>query len=295
MDILINNAGIAGAEEMVVDMPLAAWEHTLSANLVSNYSLIRKLAPYMKAAGRGKILNVSSYFGGEKYVAVPYPNRADYAVSKAGQRALAEILSRHLGPEIQINALAPGPVEGARLRGGEERPGLFARRGRLVLENKRLNAVHGALLGAIAGGTPRGDALALLAINAVPRLSAHARPAGALHATARRRRRAETPPPPARSTVLDLPMARKLVRRLQLAPSSTTPPAARRSSTRSSMRRNPSSRETRCGARRRTSATPSSPCCTCTRCRATRAWPCPPCSTWPMTTCPARPSTPRAG
>ena len=58
-------------------------------------------------------LNVSSYFGGEKYVAVAYPNRGDYAVSKAGQRVLAEILSRHLGPEIQINALAPGPVDGA--------------------------------------------------------------------------------------------------------------------------------------------------------------------------------------
>ena len=40
----------------------------------------------MKQTG-GYIVNVSSYFGGEKYVAIPYPNRSDYAVSKAGQRA----------------------------------------------------------------------------------------------------------------------------------------------------------------------------------------------------------------
>jgi len=67
----------------------------MEANLISNYSLIRKFGPVMKDKGKGSILNVSSYFGGEKYVAVAYPNRGDYAVSKAGQRVLAEILSRH--------------------------------------------------------------------------------------------------------------------------------------------------------------------------------------------------------
>ncbi len=150
VDYLINNAGISGAEEMVVDMPLAAWNRTLKANLSSNWSLIRKYAPLMKQQGSGRILNVSSYFGGEKYLAVAYPNRADYAVSKAGQRAMAEILSRHMGPEIQINAMAPGPVDGARLRGLGGAPGLFARRGRLILENKRLNQVHKAVLAGLA-------------------------------------------------------------------------------------------------------------------------------------------------
>ena len=153
VDILINNAGIAGAEEMVADMELADWTHTLNANLVSNYSLIRLFAPHMKANGYGSILNVSSYFGGEKYLAVAYPNRADYAVSKAGQRVLAEILSRHLGPEIQINALAPGPVDGARLRGVGGTPGLFQRRGRLILENKRLNQIHAAMLASLTDGS----------------------------------------------------------------------------------------------------------------------------------------------
>ncbi|MEM1111736.1 MAG: SDR family oxidoreductase [Pseudomonadota bacterium] len=166
VDFLINNAGISGAEEMVVDMSLEQWNHTMHANLISNYSLIRKYAPLMKAHGSGHVLNVSSYFGGEKYVAVAYPNRGDYAVSKAGQRVLAEILSRHLGPEIQINALAPGPVDGARLRGLGGAPGLFERRGRLVLENKRLNRVHKAMIDAMEEGVAR-ETILKLSRNAV--------------------------------------------------------------------------------------------------------------------------------
>ena len=163
IDFLINNAGISGAEEMVVDMTLEDWNRTMEANLISNYSLIRKFGPVMKDKGKGSILNVSSYFGGEKYVAVAYPNRGDYAVSKAGQRVLAEILSRHLGPEIQINALAPGPVDGARLRGLGGAPGLFDRRGRLVLENKRLNQVHKAIISSVKDGYSAADVIALAA------------------------------------------------------------------------------------------------------------------------------------
>jgi malonyl-CoA reductase/3-hydroxypropionate dehydrogenase (NADP+) len=169
VDFLVNNAGISGAEEMVVDMTLEDWNRTMFANLISNYSLIRKFAPRMKANGYGNVLNVSSYFGGEKYVAVAYPNRADYAVSKAGQRVLAEILSRHLGPEIRINALAPGPVDGARLRGLGGAPGLFERRGRLVLENKRLNSVHKAALAALSEGAST-DTILALSKNAVSEL-----------------------------------------------------------------------------------------------------------------------------
>ena len=164
VDYLVNNAGISGAEEMVVDMTLKAWNRTMEANLISNYSLIRKFAPRMKSHGSGRILNVSSYFGGEKYLAVAYPNRADYAVSKAGQRVLAEILSRHLGPEIQINAMAPGPVDGARLRGLGGAPGLFQRRARLILENKRLNRMHSAVLAMLESGA-QSDFLNRLAAN----------------------------------------------------------------------------------------------------------------------------------
>jgi malonyl-CoA reductase/3-hydroxypropionate dehydrogenase (NADP+) len=167
VDYLINNAGVAGAEQMVVDMDPDAWRATLEANLNSNYSLIEKAVPRMKAQGSGYILNVSSYFGGEKYIAVPYPNRADYAVSKAGQRALVENLARFVGPEIQINAIAPGPVEGQRLKGKDGKAGLFDRRAKLIANNKRLNQLHGAIMKALEAGAAVDDVLDALAANDV--------------------------------------------------------------------------------------------------------------------------------
>ncbi len=155
IDYLINNAGVAGAEDMVVDMDPAAWRFTLDANLISNYHLMQRVVPLMKAQGSGYVLNVSSYFGGEKFLAVAYPNRADYGLSKAGQRALVESFSPFLGPEVQCNAIAPGPVDGDRLSGTGGKPGLFQRRARLILENKRLNSVYAAVIGAIReGGDP---------------------------------------------------------------------------------------------------------------------------------------------
>ncbi len=165
IDYLINNAGVAGAEEMVVDMKVDDWRRTLDANLVSNYALISEVAPIMRAQGSGYVVNMSSYFGGEKYVAVSYPNRADYAVSKAGQRAMVESLAGFLGPEIQINAVAPGPVDGDRLQGVGGRPGLFERRGRLILLNKRLNAVHSAAVKAARRGSLITNFLARIAVN----------------------------------------------------------------------------------------------------------------------------------
>lgn len=171
IDYLINNAGVSGAEEMAVDMDLKAWRNTQNANLISNYALMHMVVPMMKAQGSGYILNVSSYFGGEKFLAVSYPNRTDYAVSKAGQRAMVESMARHLGPEIQINAIAPGPVDGDRLAGLGGKPGLFERRGRLILENKRLNAVYAATIKAVRRGENVESILGRLARNDTVQLS----------------------------------------------------------------------------------------------------------------------------
>ena len=171
IDYLINNAGVAGAEEMVVDMDPDAWRATLDANLVSNYVLMHEAVPLMKAQGGGYVLNVSSYFGGEKFLAVAYPNRADYAASKAGQRAMVEAFSRFLGPEVQCNAVAPGPVAGNRLAGAGGGPGLYQRRARLIVANKRLNATHAAVVRALRGGAPVELALNRLSRNSTSVLS----------------------------------------------------------------------------------------------------------------------------
>jgi malonyl-CoA reductase/3-hydroxypropionate dehydrogenase (NADP+) len=215
IDYLINNAGISGAEEMVIDMPVDAWRYTIQANLTSNYSLIRKVAPLMKQQGSGYVVNVSSYFGGEKYVAVPYPNRADYAVSKAGQRALVEMLARFLGPQIQINAIAPGPVDGIRLQGTGGRPGLYQRRGKLVLEGKRLNEIYAAIIQSHKEtGQPVEDLLRLLATND-PRELAKDAPAP-LQKLAKALLAKTTDQGSAYSFFMNQTIARKLVARLEL-------------------------------------------------------------------------------
>jgi malonyl-CoA reductase/3-hydroxypropionate dehydrogenase (NADP+) len=171
IDYLINNAGVAGAEDMVVDMSLEAWNYTLDANLISNYVLMHHTVPLMKAQGSGYVLNVSSYFGGEKYLAVAYPNRADYAVSKSGQRAMVESMARYLGPEVQFNAIAPGPVAGDRLAGTGGKPGLFERRGKLILENRRLNAIHAAVVKSMRRGARVEALLDRLSRNDTARMS----------------------------------------------------------------------------------------------------------------------------
>jgi malonyl-CoA reductase/3-hydroxypropionate dehydrogenase (NADP+) len=171
IDYLINNAGVAGAEEMVVDMSVDAWNYTLDANLISNFTLMHHAVPIMKAQGSGYVLNVSSYFGGEKYLAVAYPNRADYAASKSGQRAMVESMARYLGPEVQFNAIAPGPVDGDRLSGTGGKPGLFERRGKLILANKRLNAVHAAVVKALRRGVRVEALLGRLSRNDTVRMS----------------------------------------------------------------------------------------------------------------------------
>lgn len=215
VDYLINNAGLAGAEEMVIDLPLDAWRHTLEANMVSNYRLLRRLAPQMTQ--RGYVLNVSSYFGGEKYVAIPYPNRSDYAVSKAGQRAMVESLARFLGPKIQINALAPGPVEGERLKGTGSRPGLFQRRAKLILENKRTNDIMAALFEAQhATGAPISDLLPALMRNDVQELArGGAEAPAAIQKLATAILAQSDPAANSRTFLMNERIARRLVRRLE--------------------------------------------------------------------------------
>lgn len=152
LDYVINNAGLTGAEKMVVDMPVGSWSQTLEGNLISNYFLMLEALPQLKLQGSGVVLNMSSYFGSSRHGLVPYTNRADYAVSKAAQIAMAEAFAPIIGPNIFINAFAPGPVDGARLNGRIGYPGLYSRRARLILENKTVNLLYSVLVTSIRNG-----------------------------------------------------------------------------------------------------------------------------------------------
>jgi len=170
IDFLINNAGITGQEKSVVDIPLEGWRNTLNANLISNYNLITHALPLMKQNHEGYIVNVSSQFGGMHFATPAYPNRADYAVTKAGQRALAEAFGGILGPDVLINAVAPGPVEGDRLRGGTNRSSLYYRRAKGNLENIRTNLVYNALVEVWREIKEIGFALEILALNDIAQI-----------------------------------------------------------------------------------------------------------------------------
>jgi len=215
VDFLINNAGVVGCEDMVIDMPINGWRECLQANLNSNYALIRALAPAMKARGSGHVINVSSYFGGEKYVAIAYPNRADYAVSKAGQRAMVEALARFLGPEVQINTVAPGPVDGDRLRGTADRPSMFQRRARVILGNRRLGDVYASLIHAARDSErPVSDLLPAILANDVRAVAADESLPQRLRALAAIITAKSDPGGSSQTHLLSERLAQKLIRRL---------------------------------------------------------------------------------
>lgn len=171
INVLINNAGVSGGEEMVVDLDLQKWNSTIGANFTSNYALMCSLLEKPNRGGLRTVVNVSSHFGGAKNVAVPYPNRADYAVSKAGQRAIVECFNRWLAPTTNIGCVAPGPVDGARVKGTSHSGGLYYRRAKIILENKRVNSVYKSILTSNALTSEFGPVLSLIAENDIRKLT----------------------------------------------------------------------------------------------------------------------------
>ncbi len=115
LEILVNNAGMThfiphDDLDAVTD---EVWDDIIGANLRGVFNCARAAAPHMRAAGEGAIVNVSSVAGaGGGGSCIPY------AASKAGVNVITKSLARVLGPEIRINTIAPGFIEGRWLRGG---------------------------------------------------------------------------------------------------------------------------------------------------------------------------------
>jgi NAD(P)-dependent dehydrogenase (short-subunit alcohol dehydrogenase family) len=106
IDVLVNNAGTL-AHGSFLDESDAAWATVLDTNLGGARNLLRSVGPHMIAAGRGKVVTVSSAFA--HHTAQPF---ASYSTSKAAldqlTRSVAVEWARH---GIQVNAVAPGYVE----------------------------------------------------------------------------------------------------------------------------------------------------------------------------------------
>ncbi|HYB04924.1 MAG TPA: SDR family NAD(P)-dependent oxidoreductase, partial [Nitrososphaerales archaeon] len=106
VDILVNNAGIRYVRK-VLEIPNEEWNRTLAVNLTGMFYMVKVVAPLMQEKHRGKIVNVASISG-----LVGQNGRAAYGASKGGIIQFTRSLAVELGPEINVNAVAPGFVPG---------------------------------------------------------------------------------------------------------------------------------------------------------------------------------------
>ena len=112
LDVLVNNAGIAGPTALVEDIEPADWERCIAIDLTSHFRASRRVIPAMRAAGAGSIINISSTSG-----LVGCGMRAPYVAAKWAVIGLTRTLAIELGPHgVRANAICPGSVDGERMR-----------------------------------------------------------------------------------------------------------------------------------------------------------------------------------
>lgn len=111
LDILVNDAAYNTAIPFtdLDSLTIEVWEKIMAVNLTGPMRLTKAVAPVMKAAGRGRIVNIASVAG-----LGPTGSSIAYAVSKAGLIHLTRCMAVALAPETLVNCVAPGLLEGTR-------------------------------------------------------------------------------------------------------------------------------------------------------------------------------------
>ncbi len=111
LDILINDAAYNKAIPFsdLDGLTTEEWTKIIDVNLTGPMHAIKAVAPAMKKQGRGRIVNIASIAG-----LMPGGSSIAYAVSKAGLIHLTRCMSVALAPEVLVNCVAPGLLEGTR-------------------------------------------------------------------------------------------------------------------------------------------------------------------------------------
>ncbi|NMR30535.1 SDR family NAD(P)-dependent oxidoreductase [Crystallibacter degradans] len=112
LDVLVNNAGIAGPTGLVDSLDLEDWEETLKVNLTSQFLHVKHFVKMLRCSGTPSIINISSAAGQHAF-----PGRAAYASSKWAVIGFTKTVAAELGEDgIRVNAVCPGPIDGPRMR-----------------------------------------------------------------------------------------------------------------------------------------------------------------------------------
>lgn len=113
IDILVNDAGynkwipFSDLDSMTYE----EWTKIFDVNLTGPMFCIKEVVPSMRERGIGRVINISSVAGLE-----PTGSSIPYAVAKSALIHLTKCMAVGLGPEIQVNCIAPGFLEGTRCR-----------------------------------------------------------------------------------------------------------------------------------------------------------------------------------
>src|SRR5690242_3890789 len=111
LDVLVNNAGIAGPTAKIEDIRPEDWERTIAVDLNGMFYCTRKAMPMLKRAGGGSIINLSSIAG-----RLAFPMRTPYAAAKWAVVGFTQSLAAEAGPDgVRVNCIQPGIVEGERV------------------------------------------------------------------------------------------------------------------------------------------------------------------------------------
>jgi ketoreductase RED2 len=108
LDVLVNNAGttqVIPHGELEAASP-EVWRRIFDVNVIGTWQVTVAAVPHLRASGRGQVVNVSSV-AGER----PTGSSIPYACSKAAVSHMTRLLANTLGPDIRVNAVAPGLVD----------------------------------------------------------------------------------------------------------------------------------------------------------------------------------------